>query len=141
MGARDKLRMANQQNQASTMNAVDQTLNSINNATPVVEVVKEEPKAVVEKPKVEIAPKKAPAAKKTKAKSNVSDLSCNDCVRQTYYITYEQMEALKELAHVERIPVNNLMREILQDGLERRKPGILESVKDYADAERAKRSK
>lgn len=62
-------------------------------------------------------------------------------IRQTFYVSYEELEAIATISYDEDIPKSVLLREILDKGLEDRCPGILKKVANRAERKRQRKNK
>lgn len=65
----------------------------------------------------------------------------NAFIRQTFYLTYEELEAIATLSYMEDTPKSELLRSLLDEALENRCPGIFDQVKDRAERKRQKKNK
>lgn len=118
MGKRDALKQANNNTVINTPEAgsiVEDVIENIN-STPS-EPLKEKPAKVFAVPSSE-----------------------NIVTRQTFYVTFEEIEALTTIAYEEGIKKNELIRELLDSALEQRCPGIFEKVKDRVERTKARKT-
>lgn len=118
MGKRDALKQANNNTVINTPEAgsiVEDVIENIN-STPS-EPLKEKPAKVFAVPSSE-----------------------NIVTRQTFYVTFEEIEALTTIAYEEGIKKNELIRELLDSALEQRSPGIFEKVKDRVERTKARKT-
>lgn len=118
MGKRDALKQANNNTVINTPEAgsiVEDVIENIN-STPS-EPLKEKPAKVFSVPSSE-----------------------NIVTRQTFYVTFEEIEALTTIAYEEGIKKNELIRELLDSALEQRCPGIFEKVKDRVERTKARKT-
>ena len=118
MGKRDALKQANNNTVINTPEAgsiVEDVIENIN-STPS-EPLKEKPAKVFAAPSSE-----------------------NIVTRQTFYVTFEEIEALTTIAYEEGIKKNELIRELLDSALEQRCPGIFEKVKDRVERTKARKT-
>lgn len=98
-------------------------------ATAVEEPKKDEPKAAEKKPTEKKTPK--PAKKKEETES---EIPTGFLTRHTFYLTYEQSEALKAVSYNEMKGISKLVQEIIDEGLKKRDPDIFNKTKDRAEA-------
>ena len=118
MGKRDALKQANNNTVINTPEAgsiVEDVIENIN-STPS-EPLNEKPAKVFAVPSSE-----------------------NIVTRQTFYVTFEEIEALTTIAYEEGIKKNELIRELLDSALEQRSPGIFEKVKDRVERTKARKT-
>ena len=118
MGKRDALKQANNNTVINTPEAgsiVEDVIENIN-STPS-EPLKEKPASVFTTPSSE-----------------------NIVTRQTFYVTFEEIEALTTIAYEEGIKKNELIRALLDSALEQRCPGIFEKVKDRVERTKARKT-